>query len=189
MRSPGDRRRLTRRHQCNEDFGGRLQPAMGPSGAPLAPWSTETQPVGRGGGIERRVPWASGGLGGVPFRDGAPAGRDQASLEPAWPSIPCCRGRRKTWHTQCNQSHGPGPIHGSAFLLIEHTFDRGQRTIVPKVIRPTRAFSGSRLRLMTSDSLRAAKLSSSWQVSTTYRKIGGLGAGRDRRYSIVVLEG
>ena len=42
---------------------------------------------------------------------------------------------------------------------------------------------------MTRDSLRALKLSSSWQVSTTYRKIGGLGAGRESRYSIVVFEG
>lgn len=39
------------------------------------------------------------------------------------------------------------------------------------------------------DSLRAAKLSSSWHVSTTYRKMGGLGAGRDSLYSMVVLEG
>ena len=42
---------------------------------------------------------------------------------------------------------------------------------------------------MTRDSLRAFKLSSSWQVSTTYRKIGGLGAGRESLYSIVVLDG
>jgi hypothetical protein len=62
-------------------------------------------------------------------------------------------------------------------------------TIVPKVINPTRAFSGRRLKLMTSDSFSAFKLSSSWQVSTTYRKMGGLGAGRDNLYSIVVFEG
>lgn len=36
-----------------------------------------------------------------------------------------------------------------------------QHTMVPYVISPTREFSGSRLRLMMRDSLRAAKLSSS----------------------------
>jgi hypothetical protein len=59
--------------------------------------------------------------------------------------------------------------------------------MVPKVMSPTRAFSGNRLKLMIRDSFRAAKLSSSWHVSTTYRKIGGLGAGRDSLYSIVVF--
>jgi hypothetical protein len=63
------------------------------------------------------------------------------------------------------------------------------QTIVPYVIKPTKALSGRRLKLITNDSLSADKLSSSWQVSTTYRKIGGLGAGRDNRYSIVVLDG
>lgn len=40
-----------------------------------------------------------------------------------------------------------------------------------------------------SDSFRAERLSSSWHVSTTYKKIGGLGAGRESLYSIVVLDG
>lgn len=61
--------------------------------------------------------------------------------------------------------------------------------MVPKVIKPTRAFSGSKLKLMTRDSFSADKLSSSWQVSTTYKKIGGLGAGLESRYSIVVFDG
>lgn len=39
------------------------------------------------------------------------------------------------------------------------------------------------------DSLSAAKLSSSWHRSTTYRKIGGLGAGRASLYSMVVFVG
>jgi hypothetical protein len=60
---------------------------------------------------------------------------------------------------------------------------------VPNVTRPTRAFSGNRLRLKINDSFSADKLSSSWQVSTTYRNIGGLGAGLDNLYSIVVFEG
>ena len=60
--------------------------------------------------------------------------------------------------------------------------------MVPKVINPTRAFSGNRLKLIIRDSFKADKLSSSWQVSTTYRKIGGLGAGRESLYSIVVFE-
>lgn len=64
-----------------------------------------------------------------------------------------------------------------------------KHTIVPNVTKPTSEFSGRRLKLMTRDSLRAFKLSSSWQVSTTYRKIGGLGAGRESLYSIVVLDG
>ena len=63
------------------------------------------------------------------------------------------------------------------------------RTIVPKVISPTKAFCGSRLKLITSDSFKAFKLSSSWHVSTTYKKIGGEGAGRESLYSIVVLCG
>jgi hypothetical protein len=62
-------------------------------------------------------------------------------------------------------------------------------TIVPNVTKPTSEFSGRRLKLITSDSFRAFKLSSSWQVSTTYKKIGGLGAGRESLYSIVVLDG
>ena len=62
-------------------------------------------------------------------------------------------------------------------------------TIVPKVTNPTRAFSGSRLRLITRDSFNADRLSSSWQVSTTYKKIGALGAGRESLYSIVVFDG
>jgi hypothetical protein len=62
-------------------------------------------------------------------------------------------------------------------------------TMVPKVIKPTKAFSGRRLKLITSESFSADRLSSSWQVSTTYRKIGGLGAGRDNRYSMVVFDG
>lgn len=39
------------------------------------------------------------------------------------------------------------------------------------------------------ESLSACKLSSSWQVSTTNRKIGGDGAGRASWYSMVVLFG
>jgi hypothetical protein len=42
---------------------------------------------------------------------------------------------------------------------------------------------------MMIESFRAFRLSSSWQVSTTNKKIGGAGAGRGRRYSIVVLLG
>lgn len=61
--------------------------------------------------------------------------------------------------------------------------------MVPNVTRPTSAFSGKRLKLIIRDSFKADKLSSSWQVSTTYRKIGGLGAGRESRYSMVVLAG
>jgi hypothetical protein len=57
------------------------------------------------------------------------------------------------------------------------------------VTNPTNEFSGRRLKLITRDSLREFKLSSSWQVSTTYRKMGGLGAGRESLYSIVVLDG
>ena len=62
-------------------------------------------------------------------------------------------------------------------------------TIVPNVIRPTRAFGGRRLRLITNESFSAFKLSSSWQVSTRYTNMGGDGAGRASRYSIVVLDG
>lgn len=40
-------------------------------------------------------------------------------------------------------------------------------TIVPKVMRPTRAFGGSRLKLVTKETFKAFRLSSSWHVSTT----------------------
>lgn len=62
-------------------------------------------------------------------------------------------------------------------------------TMVPKVTKPTRAYCGSRLKLMMIESLSAFRLSSSWQVSTTKRKMGGEGAGRGSRYSMVVLLG
>ncbi len=66
---------------------------------------------------------------------------------------------------------------------------RAVPTIVPKVTNPTSEFSGNRLKLITKDSFKAAKLSSSWQVSTTYRNIGGFGAGLESLYSMVVLAG
>lgn len=59
--------------------------------------------------------------------------------------------------------------------------------MVPYVMRPTKAFSGKRLRLIIRLSFSAERLSSSWQVSTTNRKTGGLGAGRESRYSMVVF--
>ena len=62
-----------------------------------------------------------------------------------------------------------------------------KHTIVPYVISPTRAYCGSRLKLMMIESLSAFKLSSSWHVSTTNRKMGGFSTGRGSRYSIVVL--
>ena len=65
----------------------------------------------------------------------------------------------------------------------------GLLTIVPNVINPTRALGGSNDKLMTKDSFSVFKLSSSWQVSTTYTKIGGAEAGRASWYSIVVLAG
>ena len=39
--------------------------------------------------------------------------------------------------------------------------------MVPNVIKPTKAFAGSSDKLMTSESLNAFRLSSSWHVSTT----------------------
>jgi len=60
---------------------------------------------------------------------------------------------------------------------------------VPKVIKPTNAYGGRRLRLMIIESFSAFRLSSSWQVSTTKTNIGGDGAGRASRYSMVVLFG
>jgi len=54
-----------------------------------------------------------------------------------------------------------------AALAARHGQWDALRTVVPKVIRPANAFSGRRLRLITKDSFRAARLSSSWQVSTT----------------------
>lgn len=57
------------------------------------------------------------------------------------------------------------------------------------MINPTNAFAGNRDKLIIRESFKAFKLSSSWQVSTTYTKIGGAGAGRANWYSIVVLDG
>jgi hypothetical protein len=59
-------------------------------------------------------------------------------------------------------------------------------TIVPYVIKPTNAYGGSKLKAMMIESFNAFKLSSSWQVSTTNRKIGGEGAGLASLYSMVV---
>jgi hypothetical protein len=59
-------------------------------------------------------------------------------------------------------------------------------TIVPYVIKPTNAYGGSKLRAMMIESFNAFKLSSSWQVSTTNRNIGGEGAGLASLYSMVV---
>lgn len=53
-------------------------------------------------------------------------------------------------------------------------------TMRPKVIRPTRASGGSRLRDICSDSFSACRSSSSRQISTTYRKIKGVGGPRYR---------
>lgn len=61
--------------------------------------------------------------------------------------------------------------------------------MVPNVIKPTKAYGGSKLKLTTKASLKDLMSSSSRQVSTTNRKIGGTGAGRPRVYSIVVYFG
>jgi hypothetical protein len=61
--------------------------------------------------------------------------------------------------------------------------------MVPYVIKPTKAFGGSRLRLTTMVSFKALRSSSSRQVSITKRKMGGICAGRDRVYSMVVYLG
>jgi hypothetical protein len=61
--------------------------------------------------------------------------------------------------------------------------------MVPKVMRPTKAFGGNKLKLTTKVSRKALSSSSSIQVSTTYRKTGGIWAGRERVYSIVVYLG
>jgi hypothetical protein len=61
--------------------------------------------------------------------------------------------------------------------------------MVPYVISPTRALGGKRLKLTTIVSFKALRSSSSKQVSITNRKIGGICAGRDRVYSIVVYLG
>lgn len=58
--------------------------------------------------------------------------------------------------------------------------------MVPKVIKPTRAYGGIKLKLTTNASRRAFKSSSSRQVSTTNRKIGGTVAPRESVYSMVV---
>ena len=57
------------------------------------------------------------------------------------------------------------------------------------MIRPTRAYGGSRSRQLIIEPLSAWRESTSWQVSTTKRNIGGEGAGRASLYSIVVAEG
>jgi hypothetical protein len=61
--------------------------------------------------------------------------------------------------------------------------------MVPNVIKPTSAWTGRRERLMIMESFNAFIPSPSRQVSRTKRKIGGDGAGRASRYSIVVLVG
>jgi hypothetical protein len=61
--------------------------------------------------------------------------------------------------------------------------------MVPKVINPTKAWGGSRLKLTMMLSFSALRSSSSMQVSTTKTKMGGTCAGRANVYSIVVYLG
>lgn len=56
-------------------------------------------------------------------------------------------------------------------------------------MRPTKAYGGSRLKLTMIASRSALRSSSSRHVSTTKRKMGGVGAGRESVYSIVVYFG
>jgi len=71
-------------------------------------------------------------------------------------------------------------------LKEERRGREGRRTMVPKVIKPTSEFGGKRLSDMMRESLRACRSSSSRQVSTTKRKMGGTAAPRGRVYSMVV---
>mmetsp|Transcript_16287 Transcript_16287/g.50563 ORF Transcript_16287/g.50563 Transcript_16287/m.50563 type:complete len:206 (-) Transcript_16287:356-973(-) len=59
-------------------------------------------------------------------------------------------------------------------------------TCVPKVMRPTRAFSGSSESACVRLARTAASSCSSWQTSSTKRKAGGGGLGCCTVYSIVV---
>ena len=56
---------------------------------------------------------------------------------------------------------------------------------MPYVIRPTRAYCGSRLKLMMIESLSAFKLSSSWHVSTTNKKVY---TEEEDRFLLVMLD-
>jgi len=56
-------------------------------------------------------------------------------------------------------------------------------------MRPTRACGGRRLSETMMVSLRALRSSSSRHVSTTKRKTGGIWAGLDKVYSMVVYLG
>jgi hypothetical protein len=58
-------------------------------------------------------------------------------------------------------------LGSSAPNALSERRPRESLTIVPYVIRPTRAVSGRRLKLITKDSFNAFRLSSSWHVSTT----------------------
>ena len=51
---------------------------------------------------------------------------------------------------------------------------KGSFTIVPNVIKPTQAYSGNKLKLTINDSFKALRSSSSRQVSTTNKKMGGI---------------
>lgn len=57
------------------------------------------------------------------------------------------------------------------------------------MISPTSAYGGIKLKLTTIASRKAFRSSSSRQVSTTKRNIGGTGAGLARVYSMVVYFG
>lgn len=61
--------------------------------------------------------------------------------------------------------------------------------MVPYVIKPTKAYGGSKLKLMTRASRRALRSSSSKHVSTTNKNTGGTWAGRASVYSMVVYFG
>lgn len=87
-----------------------------------------------------------------------------------------------TWRIQCIRVRALVPILFRSANSCENSNPQRNYavnpTIVPKVINPTKAFAGKRDKLIIKVSFKAFKLSSSWQVSTTYRKIGGADAGR-----------
>jgi hypothetical protein len=104
--------------------------------------------------------------------------------------IPLFHGKQRIWDNQQNLIHELESIYiyrkkkfsqqinnknpTTHKKKIKIKIKKGSFTIVPNVIKPTQAYSGNKLKLTINDSFKALRSSSSRQVSTTNKKMGGI---------------
>lgn len=73
--------------------------------------------------------------------------------------------------------------------IFQEIFFFSLHTVEPNVIKPTREFSGIKLKLINKASFNGSRSCAGSDVSTTSKKTGGNDAARGSRYSIVVKLG